>query len=51
MLIENNNTNLKFKRLVLPDKFIEHGDLVNLRNKYGLTKDLIKKEILKLIGL
>ena len=51
VLIENNNTNLKFKRLGLPDKFIEHGDLVNLRNKYGLTKDLIKKEILKLIGL
>lgn len=37
----------KFKRIALPDKFIEHGELEILRKKYGLDSESIKQEILK----
>ncbi|MCX8041211.1 MAG: 1-deoxy-D-xylulose-5-phosphate synthase [Thermodesulfobacteriaceae bacterium] len=37
----------KFKRIALPDKFIEHGELGILRKKYGLDSEGIKQEILK----
>ncbi len=41
---------IKFKRLALPDKFVEHGDLKNLRKKYGLDEEGIKNAILELLA-
>lgn len=36
---------LKIKRVGLPEKFIEHGDLITLRHKYGLSSESILKFI------
>jgi 1-deoxy-D-xylulose-5-phosphate synthase len=36
--------NLRLKRIGLPDKFVEHGPLPLLRQKYGLDKSGILKE-------
>jgi 1-deoxy-D-xylulose-5-phosphate synthase len=36
--------NLRLKRMGLPDKFVEHGPSVLLREKYGLDKSGILKE-------
>ncbi len=41
---------VKVKRIALPDKFIEHGAADLLREKYGLSKKNIKKEILSLLN-
>ncbi len=43
--------NVKVKRIALPDKFIEHGAANLLREKYGLSKENIKKEILSLLNV
>jgi 1-deoxy-D-xylulose-5-phosphate synthase len=36
--------NVRLKRIGLPDKFVEHGPLALLREKYGLDKSGILKE-------
>ena len=36
--------NVRIKRLGLPDKFVEHGPLSLLREKYGLHRSGIAKE-------
>ncbi|WP_457571380.1 1-deoxy-D-xylulose-5-phosphate synthase [Desulfovulcanus sp.] len=43
-------SNLKIKRVALPDKFIEHGPQKLLRQMLGLGKDGIKKSLLGLLG-
>ncbi len=48
-LLMDRNTSVKLKRIGLPDKFIEHGDLKTLKNKYGLTSDYIKQIALNLL--
>jgi 1-deoxy-D-xylulose-5-phosphate synthase len=40
--------NIKSKRHGLPDKFIEHGPLSLLKEKYGLDKNGIAKEAMNL---
>jgi len=40
----------RIKRMGLPDKFVEHGPLPVLREKYGLDKSGILKEARNLIG-
>ncbi len=42
--------NIKTKRHGLPDKFIEHGPLSLLKEKYGLDKNGIVREAMKLCG-
>jgi len=49
-LLEKNNIKANVKRIGLPDRFIEQGDISVLRKKYGLTKvNIIKtaKEMIK----
>lgn len=48
-LLIDNQVPAIVKRIGLPDKFIEHGDLYTLKEKYGLTVEYIKKSILNLI--
>lgn len=48
-LIADKNVSVKLKRIGLPDKFIEHGDLKTLKVKYGLTSEYIKKSILEFL--
>ncbi len=48
LLLENNFKG-KFKRIALPDKFIEHGNLTILRKKYGLDSENIKKKIIEFL--
>jgi len=48
-LIADKNVSVKLKRIGLPDKFIEHGDLKTLKAKYGLTSEYIKKSILEFL--
>ncbi len=40
---------VKFKKIGLPDKFVEHGDLKTLREIYGLTYQNIISEVKKLL--
>jgi len=37
LIMEEGLSGIKFKKIGLPDKFIEHGDLRTLRDKYGLN--------------
>ncbi len=48
-LLMDNQVSAVVKRIGLPDKFIEHGDLYTLREKYGLSIEYIKRSILNLI--
>ncbi len=42
--------NVKFKRLGMPDTFCsEYGSYSFLQKKYGLSPDLISKQVLKLL--
>lgn len=41
---------IKTRRLALPDKFIEHGPILLLKEKYGLDKAGIVKEAKTLLG-
>jgi len=49
-LLLDKNVPVKIKRIGLPDKFIEHGDLKTLKIKYGLTSEHIKQSVLELLG-
>ncbi|MCD6490090.1 MAG: 1-deoxy-D-xylulose-5-phosphate synthase [Thermodesulfobacterium sp.] len=49
-LLADKNISVKIKRIGLPDKFIEHGDLKTLKKNYGLTSEYIKKVALELIS-
>jgi 1-deoxy-D-xylulose-5-phosphate synthase len=42
-LIAENNIQCKIRNIGLPDKFIEHGKISQLRQKYGLTAENIVK--------
>jgi len=44
LLNDRDMRNARFKRIGLPDKFVEHGPLALLREKYGLDKSGILKE-------
>lgn len=44
-LNDNGYTNLSVKRMGIPDKFIEHGSIDELRAIIGLDNDTIKKTI------
>ncbi|HLC65790.1 MAG TPA: 1-deoxy-D-xylulose-5-phosphate synthase [Candidatus Nanoarchaeia archaeon] len=48
-LLEDYNSGIKAKRIGIPDKFIEHGNLSLLRKKVGLNASNIAKESLKLL--
>jgi 1-deoxy-D-xylulose-5-phosphate synthase len=43
------NEGIIVKCIGLPDKFIEHGDLIELRKKYGFTPQNLVKETLKIL--
>jgi len=49
-LLADRNIPVKIKRIGLPDKFIEHGDLKTLKRKYGLTSESLKKIALELLN-
>jgi 1-deoxy-D-xylulose-5-phosphate synthase len=49
-LLADRNIPVKIKRIGLPDKFIEHGDLKTLKRKYGLTSESLKKIALDLLN-
>lgn len=49
-LLMDKKVSVKIKRIGLPDKFIEHGDLKTLKIKYGLTSEHIKQSALELLG-
>ena len=49
-LLADKNVPVKIKRIGLPDKFIEHGDLKTLKRKYGLTSESLKKIALDLLN-
>ncbi len=42
---DNNYKNIQIKRLGIPDNFIEHGSITELKQIVGLDKNTIKKEI------
>jgi 1-deoxy-D-xylulose-5-phosphate synthase len=44
LLNESDMPNVRLKRIGLPDKFVEHGPLALLREKYGLDHSGILKE-------
>ncbi len=48
LLIEE-GVSVKFKRIGLPDNFVEHGDLKTLREIYGLTYQNIISEVKKIL--
>lgn len=45
LIVDNNLSNTKFKSYSFPDKFIEHGSVLELQDKYGITKENIVKYI------
>ena len=45
LIVDNNLSNTKFKSYIFPDKFIEHGSVLELQDKYGITKENIVKYI------
>jgi len=45
---ENNYKNIKIKRLGIPDNFVEHGSISELKQLAGLDSNSIKKEIDKM---
>lgn len=49
-LLADKNIWVKIKRIGLPDKFIEHGDLKTLKKIYGITSEHIKKTAQELIS-
>ncbi len=49
LLNEQDIRNVVLKRIALPDRFLEHGPADFMREKYGLDKDSIKKEIKALL--
>ena len=51
MLEEAGINNINFKRIGIPDKFVEHGSPVLLREKYGLDAESIAATILKHFNL
>lgn len=50
LLNDLNVRNVSLQRIALPDEFIEHGSADLVRQKYGLDKDSIKKEIKALLN-
>jgi 1-deoxy-D-xylulose-5-phosphate synthase len=48
-LLQKNKIKANVKRIGLPDKFIEQGSMKILKDKYGLNKENIIKESLKLV--
>jgi 1-deoxy-D-xylulose-5-phosphate synthase len=49
-LLADKNISVKIKRIGLPDKFIEHGDLKTLKRKYALTSEALKNTALELLN-
>jgi 1-deoxy-D-xylulose-5-phosphate synthase len=50
LLNDRDIRNARLKIIGLPDKFVEHGPLALLREKYGLDKSGILKEARDLCG-
>jgi deoxyxylulose-5-phosphate synthase len=51
ILEEEGITNIQFKRIGIPDKFIEHGSPEVLRKNYGLNAECIAETIWKHFNL
>uniref|UniRef100_A0A7V4JQJ8 1-deoxy-D-xylulose-5-phosphate synthase n=1 Tax=Thermodesulfobacterium geofontis TaxID=1295609 RepID=A0A7V4JQJ8_9BACT len=49
-LLADKNISVKIKRIGLPDKFIQHGDLKTLKRKYALTSETLKNTALELLN-
>ncbi len=49
-LLLENGLSVKFKRIALPDKFVEHGDLKTLRELYGLSEKAVYDEVKSLLS-
>ena len=49
-LLLENGVHVKFRRIALPDKFVEHGDLKRLREKYGLTDESLYNTVKNLLS-
>ncbi len=50
ILAERRIPDLQIKRIGIPDRFVEHGDVTTLRDKYGLTAQGIVTAALSLLG-
>ena len=51
MFAENNATDVKVKRLGIPDVFVEHATQAQLRQKYGLDEDGIVRAIREMLEI
>lgn len=49
-LLLENGLSVRFKRIALPDKFVEHGDLKTLREVYGLSEKALYNKIKSLLS-
>ena len=49
LLVDCNKSNIKFKSYCYPDKFIEHGSVNELEDKYGFNIDEIVEYIIKFV--
>jgi len=49
LILENLDRPVRFKRIALPDRFVEHGDLATLRKICGLTAENIVSQVLGLL--
>lgn len=43
-------TGVRVQRLALPDQYVEHGNVANLRDKYGIGMDAIREAVVRLAG-
>jgi len=50
LLLEKGISNVKFKRIGLPDEFVEHGELPILRKICGLTTEHIFSQLLEIFS-
>jgi len=49
-LLLENGLSVKFKRIALPDKFVEHGDQKTLREMYGLSEKALYDSVKSLLS-
>ncbi len=49
-MLNRHGVNINVKRLGLPDEFISHGSILEIREKYGLTVDNIVAEITQMVS-
>ena len=49
IIIEEKLTDVKLKSYAYPDQYIEHGEVVQLEEKYGVDEKQIREEFYKSI--